>query len=234
MKVKIALSANAGIALAVANVRIWVDFLHNSQVPGFSCMSSETLDLVRCGKIQAPDILCVTHIHPDHCNVKLVKEFAGQNPDTKVLAPEKITDDTVLVYGERFSYSLGDLQIQWLKLPHDGHLYRDCVHYGLLISVLDKHILIPADCAMGSDALGELVKELPVDAAFLNFPWITLKKGREFLAEVMKPKQVVVYHLPFAEDDCNRYRESAQKALVNLPYPAKLLCDPMQTMEIEI
>ena len=118
---------------------------------------------------------------------------------------------------------MGDLQIQWLKLPHDGHQFKDCAHYGLRILLFGRSILIPADCSVGSCALEEMLNGCPVDVAFLNFPWISLKKGREFLADVINPKQVVVYHLPFAEDDRNRYRESAEKSLAYLPFPAKLL-----------
>jgi len=40
--------------------------------------------------------------------------------------------------------------------------------------------------------------------------------------------------LPYAEDDVNGYRRSAELALNQYAGAAKLLCDPLQTIELDI
>ena len=65
----------------------------------------------------------------------------------------------------------------------------------------------------------------------VDFPWITLPKGRRVLKDGICPRKVVVCHLPFVEDDINNYRAAAANALQQLER-VYLLQDPLQTIEI--
>ncbi len=234
MKLSVQLSANAGIAIKINGQTIWVDALHHGKVLGFSTVTDSLLPQIWDSQyFSNPDAICVTHCHPDHFSADLIHAALERFPRAKVFAPKEKFDNQVFISGDCFSNKIGDLELSFLKLPHDAEQYADCLHYGMLISVCDKNILIPADCALGSDALAKAVAGKEIDVAFLNFPWITLKKGREFVDAILKPNQTVVYHLPFAEDDINHYRESALQ-VANSRENTHLLWNPLQTLELEI
>ena len=52
--------------------------------------------------------------------------------------------------------------------------------------------------------------------ALLNFPWITLRRGRDFLQEHLHADHIALYHLPFAEDDTEGFRAATDRAAQSL------------------
>ena len=52
--------------------------------------------------------------------------------------------------------------------------------------------------------------------ALLNFPWITLRRGQDFLREHLHADHIARYHLPFAEDDTEGFRTAADRAAQSL------------------
>ena len=40
MAIRVTLSANAGVSVELGGVRIWIDALHDTRVPGFSTLDS--------------------------------------------------------------------------------------------------------------------------------------------------------------------------------------------------
>lgn len=71
-----------------------------------------------------------------------------------------------------------------------------------------------------------------IDLALLDFPWVTLRRGREFIHRYIRPGHVLVNHLPFQEDEQCNYRSAAEKgaALLRQTVPdVRLLTEPFQT-----
>lgn len=67
MSIRVTLSANAGVAIETGGIRIWVDALHDVQVPGFSTLRAQRLrQLWTAEAFQSPDAIVYTHCHPDH------------------------------------------------------------------------------------------------------------------------------------------------------------------------
>ena len=61
MSIRVTLSANAGAAIELGGVRIWVDALHDTQVPGFSTLRRQQLQqLWTAEPFQAPDAIVYT------------------------------------------------------------------------------------------------------------------------------------------------------------------------------
>jgi L-ascorbate metabolism protein UlaG (beta-lactamase superfamily) len=223
-KIAVTLSANAGISIEIGKHRIWVDALHEDKQPGFSAVSpalyANILDSIA---FQAPDYICVTHDHPDHYSRRLVARACELWPAAKlcIAKPFKLED--------------GDLTMEFIRLPHEGAQYADVVHYGILLTVDGKHILISGDCETASPALAQAVGERQIDLAILNFPWVSLSKGRAFLTRQLKPKHILLCHLPFEADDGNGFRESAERNAQLLPQmDVRLLSEPLQTEIVNI
>ncbi len=236
MKISITLSANAGVSLEIGGYKIWVDALHTRKQPGFSAVDGILQKrMQQCSAFEDPDVIAFTHCHPDHFSEALTKEAVCRWPRAAVCLPEGHFADQVLISGNPFVYRTGDLTLQFMRLPHEGELYASCVHYGLLVFLEDKCILLPGDCRTADTTLGNAIAGYHVDLALLNFPWLTLKRGQKFIRDVIRPAHTLVYHLPFAEDDSFAYRDAAQRALKKQPVNnASLLWDPLQTVELEL
>ena len=222
--ITVTLSANAGVCVDICGKRIWVDALHSKKVPGFSTVSPELLQkLWTAPAFGMPDAICYTHCHPDHYSRKLTAEAQTRWPEAILLLPgEPVT-------GERYEDSLGDVTLRFLRLPHEGVQYLDTVHYGLLILSPQGNVLLTGDCAVAAPELFDAISGVELDVAILNFPWLTLNKGRAAL-ERLNAKKILLNHLPFPEDDGNGYLNAAAKAVSRWEKGnAKLLRSPLQT-----
>lgn len=236
-KICVTLSANAGVAVHFGGRRIWVDALLDEKEPGFSTLSPQLQrEMLKCEAFFKPDYICTTHCHPDHYSQKLMQTAKCLWPQAKLLLPEPELADQMLISGDRFCLKEPGITLEFIRLPHEGPQYADVKHYGLLLHADKKHVLIAGDCATASPVLAQALENLPIDLAILNFPWITLAKGREFLTKVLKPKHALICHLPFEEDDTSGYRRSARRnaEVLENQFDVRLLCDPLQTETIEI
>ena len=236
MKISVTLSANAGVAINFDGHRVWVDALHNQKVDGFSAVCpSLQKQMMQSSVFSNPECICYTHCHPDHFSEELTASAKALWPEAKLYLPEPVFSEQILVQGQSAIHREGQLNLHFIRLPHEGAQYTGCIHYGILLSLEGKHILIPGDCQVAADALEQAVQDVPVDLALLNFPWLTLKKGHTFLQEVLRPKQTLLYHLPFEADDINGFRQAAEKALAREhSMEMQLLWNPLQTIVLDI
>lgn len=221
MKISVTLSANAGVALDIGGRRIWVDALHDEKVPGFSTLTPKLQrEMMGCAAFSHPEFICYTHDHPDHHSEKLTRVARQLWPNASMLMPGQSREENGLL-------------LRFVKLPHEGEQYRDVQHYGLIVSYDGCNVLIPGDCEVASPVLAQAIEGIPIHLALLNFPWVTLRKGREFVQSHLQNAQVVVYHLPFEEDDLNGYRQAAQQAAEDMA-GIRILSQPLQTEIINI
>ena len=188
-------------------------------------MSAELFSKVLgCEEFKDPNYICVNHCHPDHYSEKMVNAALQRYPRAKLLLPDaeapKVTDAV--------------MTLEFIRLPHEGAQYANVLHYGILIGVDGKNILIAGDCETAAPVLAEAVGERQIDLAILNFPWATLSKGRNFLTQKLKPKHIILCHLPFEADDVNGFCGSAQRNAQLLDMDVRLLTEPLQTEKVNI
>lgn len=229
--ITVTLSANAGVAIRIAGKRVWVDALHGQKASGFSTVTPQLLEKVQADPaFFEPDAICVTHCHRDHYSREMLSQAAHRWPKAKLFLPEQKLPEQTLVSGDRVDYQMGEVTLRFLRLPHEGEKYAHTVHYGLLLQSPDGNILISGDCATGSPALAEALGNTPVDVAIMAFPWLTLNRGRAFL-ERLQPGRILLYHLPFPEDDDCGYRQAAVKAAEQWKQGSvTLLWQPLQSV----
>ena len=235
-KIKVTLSANAGVCIDLAGKRVWVDALHNGKVRGFSTLNPQLQQWVLSDpSFAGPDLMVYTHCHGDHYSRELTRQAMEKWPGAKVILPRQDFPKQILLWQEKHMLEFEDLNLEFLRLPHEGAQYADVPHYGLLLETLGKTVLLPGDCALADSALKDAIAGRKIDIAILDFPWITLRKGQRFIEEVIRPKHILVYHLPFEEDDISGYRQSAEGAAKQLSgFDIRLLQAPMQSEEINI
>ena len=211
------LSVNAGLALTTDGLRIWVDAVHDRQVPDFSTLNYDRqIRLFQSEAFRDPDIIAFTHCHPDHYSEALCRESLRRYPQARLVMPESRFPDQILLSGQEVIVQAGGRLLTFRRLLHEGSEYAEVPHYGLMIEDGGENILVLGDCAVGSEDLKEWVAGKELDAVFTTFPWITLERGRQFVREHLHPRHLFVYHLPLAEDDIYGYGKAAAKAAAEM------------------
>lgn len=236
-QIRITLSANAGIAVQIGDHRVWIDALHTCKQSGFSALDADLQrTMLRHEAFFKPTYICATHCHPDHYSRELLGKATQLWPQAQLVLPEQEFAGQILVEGESLCLHDGDLSLEFIRLPHEGAQYANVKHYGILLSYHGVNVFHAGDCTTASPALARVLEGRQIDVAVLDFPWITLTKGREFVQKVLQPKHLLVCHLPFEEDDICGYRQAAKKSVdaLSQQMDIRLLWNPLQTEIIEI
>lgn len=230
------LVANAGLLLHLGHCRILLDALHDRRVESWSTVTEERWQALRSLLPGAgPDLILFTHCHPDHFSPKLTARAMEHWPGARVVLPEQRLPGQRLVDGARETVSLPGATVRLARLPHEGEHFARVRHYGCLIESGGFRILDVGDCKLCDQALADFAAEHgPVDVLAAPFPWLTLRRGREFILDRIRPGHVVINHLPFAGDDQYGYRAAAQKAAAAWEGPAlTVLSEPFQTISFD-
>ena len=228
MEIAVTLSANAGVAICADGCRIWVDAVHQEKQMGFSAVTPQLQrQMLESYAFQNPEHILFTHCHPDHYSHDLTAAATALWPRAKLYLPEQEFSGQVLICGQEYK-ATENLAFSFIKLPHEGAQYTDVSHYGIILRLRDKNLLLAGDCATASPVLAQALAGQDIHLAILNFPWITLKKGREFIQNFLPGAELLIHHLPFAQDDVNGFRQAAQRAVQQIPN-ARLLMDSLQT-----
>lgn len=225
----VTLSANAGGALALGHARLWYDAMHQRKIPGFSTISPALMTaLEKTPAFFDPDLILYSHCHPDHFSYPLLSAAHRLWPRAKLALPEPHFPDQILLQGAS-RLSLSGLEMRFAPLPHDGAQYADVANYGCILRSGDFRVLLTGDCAVASPALADFVDGEPIDLAVLNFPWLTLPKGRAAI-DAIRPRHLLIWHLPFQEDDRWGYRIAARRAVekLNSVPDIRLMLVPLQ------
>ena len=225
----VTLSANAGISLEWHGHKIWIDALHTGKIPGYSTLSPQIWAQMQMSPaFVPPELICFTHCHPDHYSRSLTTYASTLWPHAKLILPQEEFHNQILLAGNDFHVSLGDVCLRFLRLPHEGRAFSAVPHYGILLSDGASRILISGDCEVASPALTQYL-DRPVDLAVLSFPWLTLHRGQLYIRDVLRPRRLLLYHLPFPEDDTDRYLCAVKRAaLRQKPQALRLLSSPLQ------
>lgn len=233
MAIRVTLSANAGVSVELGGVRIWIDALHDTPVPGFSTLDGRLLRrLWSEAAFQEPDAIVYTHCHPDHYAAQLTAEACRRWPRARLFLPQKELAGQTLLSGREVTAAVGDAALHFYRLTHDGAAFAGTPHYGLTITCGPCSVLLPGDCAVASPELLPVVEGRPFRLALLNFPWATLRRGQTFLREHLHAAHIALYHLPFAADDTEGFRAAAERAAQGLSDAGTvhILDDPFQTL----
>ncbi len=237
LPLEITLTANAGVVLRCENFKLFSDALHRHKAENFSTLTpAMQLKMTSFPEFFGADVMVFTHKHPDHYSKTLIAAAKQLMPQALLISPAPDFQDQILLCEERHRISVSGAELDFIRLPHEGAQFADVANYGYLLTLGEKNILVTGDCAPAEPKLTDWLENREIDLALLNFPWLTLKRGRDFISQVIKPKNVVFYHIPFESDDLCGFLPACRKALPLLDsrFSPRLLTEPFQTEQIPL
>lgn len=211
--IAVTLTANAGVLMRFpCGAGCAVDALHDEKQRGWSTVTPEMLPRIWSAfGPEGPGLVMATHSHPDHFSPRLWAEARKMWPGAVLVSPEG-EEGALRPQGELFSFEAGGFSVEARRLPHEGREYAGVPHYGYLISREGFTVLCAGDCAVCAPALAEWLGGRRPDLAILDFPWLTLTRGRRYTEDIIRPRRLFLCHLPFEGDDLGGYLPAALAA----------------------
>lgn len=145
------------------------------------------------------------------------------------------TDSPLQLHGDHPTYYLPGITFEFLRLPHEGAEFANVANYGCLVTISGTYgqkkiglsscgksispcrILFVGDAKPAEPVIAQWIDGRAIDLAMLNFPWITLPKGRKFIEKYLPHTRIGGIHLPYGSEDRNHYIAAAKKAVEQLP-----------------
>lgn len=210
-------AGNAGLFFYQNGTGILIDAIYDGSNVGMSPMPQAWLTDMKQGSglFGKTDGLLFTHLHPDHYNEELTAAYlAGTNRDITIYAPDwtrnNIQPDEI---GDGMkSFRIGDVQIISRRTVHDGEPWRKDPHESYLIKMGGENFFVAGDAELFAEDAAAFGKyEYKLDAAFVNLYQLGGRSSMQCIAD-LDAERVILYHLPFQEDDCCYYWPMGKQA----------------------
>lgn len=210
------LTANAGVMISFRNRKILVDALHDDETTPFSRVPDLVLRQVvnQEKEFSDTDIVLVTHDHPDHYSQKWAERLLDRNPGIQAVMPVPDFADRENVHvlsSPEEKIHLAGVDIRCKRLLHEGVEHEAVTHYGYMLDIAGLRVVILGDGKIDEKAITDFMDGFVPDLAFLDFPFLTLKNGRDIMQRVIRAKHTIFYHLPLPEDDAVGYTRIARR-----------------------
>jgi len=253
--VNIQLIANAGVVAEYNGIRFLIDGLQGETDTAFSKIPEDILKdmLAGKGKLSNIDYILFSHEHPDHFAPRYVCEYLKNNEVRAVFLPGKRSGD-INVLTENLKentkncqlielqekgaarYKLrDDIFITAFAAVHMGPQFADIVNYCYLLTLGTKSILFTADADYKEENFTNALAGVCVDAVFVNPLFFNNPAGRRIIEKTIKPGKVIIYHIPFEEDNTFLLRKMVLRDIgrfKNDVYETNALLDEGQSVDI--
>lgn len=228
---------NAGVLIESGGKKILIDcFAENSRTL-YRDISPARLKALLNGS--APfdniDALCITHLHPDHCNPDTLNAYVNHFPDVPVVCgPETasalrggshgagsviVADPTM---GNAMPIRVDDMTIMAVNTLHEGNRYAGVENLSFILH-LEHTIIHPGDAASSETNLlamsaalhkGEQPDEQPADTVLLApFPYLTLPAAYIRVRRILNPTHFLTLHLPVPDQDAGGWIAATRSGL---------------------
>ena len=244
-----ALMGNAGVLISFGGTKILLDSLYMDDSGMFSNVPSDIMDRLFVGEkeFEGVEYVLFSHFHPDHFHKQLALDYFSFRPPKRTILPEDSR------YGQDLTACLKQKSIPYTELKansknhvfalspqfyvtaiptgHMGCQFADVPHFSYLFTAYDRNVLFLADARCSSSDLQCLEKET-INSVFVTPLFFHNKAGQEIIKNILCPNQVLIYHLPFLEDDKNGYLKMAKWDCQNWKQniSIKLFCEPGQVI----
>ena len=215
-------TVNAGLYLWDGHTGLLVDGLHRGTATGFSVMPEKLrIDMdARTGIFSHLDVLLFTHTHRDHFDAGALQAAQARMPEVHVYCsdPAFCCGAYRAAEGKIVCPGLGRIRVAAISTAHIGPLGKGRPHESFLITAGENTILIAGDGRLDEPLARCLRQHMPrrLSALFVGMYQLHMPECQAFIRAVV-PEQVLLYHLPFPEDDVYHYWLQAKQVLQDLP-----------------
>ncbi|WP_300623765.1 MBL fold metallo-hydrolase [uncultured Megasphaera sp.] len=227
---KCTLVGNAGIYLRDRKHSILIDSLYGgneffNQKPSEVCCAAEG----KGNLFRNTDVLLFTHRHEDHFSSRYVNNYLKNNEVRHVYVPDvsgnqleyedtgiiRTTKEGVRVItvgqkGEAIFYDkiYPDSWVIFFKTKHMGNALFDVPHYSIALVLNGSSYLFMGDTDWSYPVrnIRNMLSQTQLKSIFINPLSYADRRRRQWLRELGCP-QVLLYHIPFADDDVSGIRQ---------------------------
>ena len=218
-RIQVTLTANAGVLLKYRDTAILLDALFSDEKQAYCSPSPAALEKMLRGEepFERVDYVLFTHLHGDHFSEELTREFLSRRPVKGLLLPASASleehgfFDFVKAAGVpchalteqivKTEFRLPpDIRITAFRTLHLDRKYHDVPHFCFRIACGEKKLLFTSDADYTEETFAFLGDET-LRAAFVNPMFFSDLQRRRFFRGSLPAETVVVYHLPFPEED---------------------------------
>lgn len=252
-RLHVTLVANAGLLLEYKGTKLLLDGIYGTEGHPFSNLSPELFQQMKDGAppFDDVDVLLFTHAHPDHFSPEMTLEYLRQRrvkgvfaPDTRTVAEsglkaflqeEKIPSALLSDETDRIGYRITpEITVRAFRTLHLDKQFEKVKHFCYLITFGEKTVLFTADIDYVTEDLSRL-NGLRLDAVFINPLFFSVLRQEKFFRGKLNTDRIVVYHVPFAEDDSMGMRARMEHDLAQWGAdrtPVTALKEPFRTLEL--
>lgn len=177
------------------------------------------------------DALCITHLHPDHCNADTLNIFVRHFPDVPVVCgPETaaalrtrahgagtviVTDPTM---GNAVTVRVADMDVVAVNTLHEGNRYAGVENLSFILP-LEHTVIHPGDATSSEAnllALSAAYKKgegFPDTLLLAPFPYLTLPAAYARVRRILDPTHFLTLHLPVPEQDQGNWIAATRSGL---------------------
>ena len=128
-----------------------------------------------------------------------------------------------------------DITLTVFRSVHAGHQFVDVDHYCYLLDLAGFKLFIIADSHDDAAYFSSMLEGDTIDVALVNPMFINRFAGRAVITQALKPKQIIVYHIPFEDHSEHGFRKivphDIRKYQASLP-PISILWDELQSIDL--
>lgn len=236
LPIEIHFLANSGVCICSENARFLVDAIYSENAYFTQPLKEIQKAVFGMGSpYQHADYVLHTHRHIDHFHAAWVDEYALNNRVKQLFVPQssKILDgrfedpfplrkaaekgvlqEVSLSLGQWETWQLeNNYRVSYGRCPHlDASSYLGIMHCAVLLEVGMNRFLFAADADCSQETAELFTQAGALKAIFVTPLFFLRPEGREMLRQ-MKPENVILYHIPFAEDDITGLRVLVQRQL---------------------
>jgi len=224
-EIKILSVANAGVLISDGAHAVLIDALFTEHTHGYSAPSEAVLSdmLNQRPPFDHLSAILFTHLHPDHANVNLFERIADKSvrlifPRTEGSVMDRIKTRLTIqnpmtllegepvlrlpgVNGVNGANGVNGITIEAIPTAHYGGAAYATQHYSYLLTFGEATIFVSGDADPADEKLLAILPHREIAAAVVIYPMLATAAGRALITKTIKPARLVLYHVPFAEDD---------------------------------
>ncbi len=220
-------TTNAGLYFSCGNSEILVDGIHDAGAVGFTPMPDEMKKQMASaeGLFAGQGALLFTHLHEDHYDEDMVREYIEQHPETALCGPGLESKGITDIGGNEneYRYRYRDFNIIAYKTKHSGPKRMIVPHYSLLLKNTGsgEAFFVAGDAVLEPELADRIYGQIEGCTnglyAFVMAYQLAERKSKAFIYR-LSPARIFLIHQPQPEDGAyNKVSRIKSFAVNNTP-----------------